>query len=117
MNAEEMRAVLADVRYREYEFVIGGGERLYLQASYMDHDISTNTLTRQFTRKWYVSIHATRSELVQTVLKCCLASAEHRVREGFKYLDRSVYSPHYDVDALWELKGKRENLDYREDQT
>lgn len=116
MTADDMRKILVDVRYHDYDFAIGGGERLYLQASYLDRDISTGALERQFTRKWYVSVHATRSELVQTALKCCLASAEHRVREGFKYRDRSVFSPHYNIDSLWEIANQRKHLDFREDQ-
>ena len=55
-----------------------------------------------------------KSEIVQTALKCILTSAEHRVREHFKYRGSRVYGPHFDVEALHELCIARK-FDYRKD--
>jgi hypothetical protein len=117
MNAAEMRAVLATIEYLDYRFVIvGTEERPELMAQYELADIITGATETQTTRKWHVSIHATKSELVQTAFKCCLTSAEHRCREDFKYRNRRVFGPHFDVDALHQLCSDRK-FDIRPDAT
>ena len=54
-------------------------------------------------RKWYVSQHATTSEIVQTLLKAVLTAEEHEAREHFTYKGRPVFAPHHHVDALRDL--------------
>lgn len=113
MDSTEIRALLKkSVAYLDYTFDVEAGERMYLQAKYMERDIVTGELEMQFTRKWYVSREATKSEIVQTAFKCCITSAEHRCREDFKYRGRRIFGPHFDVDALHRVCGDRE-FDYR----
>lgn len=104
---EEMLRILADVKFPFYTFTVGDKNGfLFLQARYMDLDIDTATQTEQTTRKWYLSPYMTRSELVQTALKCVLTSMEHRTREHFKYRGKRIFGPHLDCDALWEISDK-----------
>ena len=111
MTIEEMRDVMRQVECGEYSFhIIEDGKGAYLQASYPEPDIITTQLATQNTRKWRLSQWMTKSELVQTALKCVLTSVEHRAREHFLYKGRRVYGPHLDVEALWEIAKK---LDYR----
>jgi hypothetical protein len=79
---------------------------LHLQATYLDRDVHTGAVELQYTRRWPLSPHMTRSEVVQTVFKCCATSMEHRAREAFQYRGRRVFGPHFNVDALWELSGE-----------
>ncbi len=73
----------------------------YLQLRYMEDDIEDpGRHEEQRCRKWYVSRHSTKSEVVQTVLKACLTSAEHMVREHFLYAGKRIFSPHLDLDRL-----------------
>lgn len=76
------------------------GDGFYLQIRYMEPDIVSGIPELQSGRKWYVSSHATKSEVVQTVLKAALTSAEHIVREHFRYRGQNIFGPHFDVDAL-----------------
>ena len=95
---------LAEVHYPEHSFVVGRmGDGFYLQIAYVEPDIETGLPANQRGRKWYVSAHATRGEVVQTALKAALASAEHRVREHFTYQGQRIFGPHFDLDALVEL--------------
>jgi len=105
---------LIDVAYPDYHFAVrtNGRGDLYLQAWYNEADIYTGVVCPQYTRRWYLSIRMVKSEFIQTVLKCILTSAEHRVREHFKYQGMRVYSPHHDVDALWQICKDQKN-DYR----
>lgn len=77
-----------------------GSTGFYIQLRYVENDIETGDPADQHGRKWYVSAHSTKSEVVQTVLKACLTSAEHMVREHFTYQGVRVFGPHFDVDQL-----------------
>ena len=113
MNIEEMRAVVAQIRFEDYSFEVGEKNGVpYLRASYTEPDIITHEPTLQRTRKWMLSSHAVKSELVQTAFKCVLTSMEHRAREGFLYKGERVYGPHFDVEALVEI-ARQKRLDYR----
>jgi hypothetical protein len=114
MTLNELRAVLAEIRFYDYEFYVHEDSDFgYLQATYMEADIVTGEPERQYTRKWKLSMHMTKSEFVQTAFKCCITSMEHRTREHFRYKGAAVFGPHFNVDALVDLcKAKRH--DYRE---
>lgn len=130
MNVAEMRAVLELIRVPEFEFKIHAESykiwppklpeeessvitKLYLQGHYTEPDVRSGIPEPQSTRKWILSEHMTKSELVQTAFKCYATSLEHQARESFTYRGRRVFGPHCDVDKLWELVGKDANLDYR----
>jgi hypothetical protein len=95
--------------------------RPYLQVEYAEPDAISGKPSVQRGRKWYVSRFATDSEIVQTCLRACLDSAEHQVREHFKYAPnpgdapRAIYGPHFSADVLYGICGRRENYDARED--
>lgn len=54
-------------------------------------------------RKWYVSKHATGSELVLTAFKAFLTALEHEAREDFKFQGIRVLDPHVSVFGLAHL--------------
>ena len=128
MTLDEMKAIVTDIDYPGYRLKIGtkgasatvsydgysnGAEVVpYLQACYDEPDIVTGQMSEQCTRKWMLSFHMVKSELVQTALKMLLTSHEHRTREHFKYRGERVFSPHFDVDAMWET-ARAKRLDYR----
>lgn len=88
--------ILHDVEYRDWEFVLGDGDR-WLQIRFRDSDGNP-----QHGRKWRLSPHMTRSEFVQTALMAVLAAEEHEAREQFHFRGRAVFGPHIDVEGLWE---------------
>lgn len=59
-------------------------------------------------RKWLLSVHMTKSELIATAFKALITAMEHETREKFTYRGERVYSPHYDVDVL--VAARRTNL-------
>lgn len=64
-------------------------------------------------RKWWLSPHMTKSEVVMTAMKAYLAAVEHEAREAFRYKGALIYGPHIDVDALAEFVRSKDNLDMR----
>lgn len=65
-------------------------------------------------RKWYISEHATVSEIVQTAFKAYLTAIEHEAREQFLWKGQPVFDPHYDLDKLAELRSRPDALKERE---
>lgn len=95
--------ILADVQYLDWVFFVGAdGPRLYLQVTFdMDGSHWTG-------RKWLLSSHMTKSEIVQTAFKAVMTAVEHEVRESFTYRAAAIFGPHYDVDALLSICDARD---------
>lgn len=102
-TAEAVRRILADVSYPGYTFLVGGVDRLHIRGRFEATCADTGATETQLTRRWYISDEASRSEIVQTALKCVLTAIEHEAREAFKYRGRPIFGPHFDVDALHDL--------------
>ncbi len=97
MNKIDILQILDDIEYRGWSFlVLPMGDGFCLQAAFY----AGGALQRG--RKWYVSTHATRSEVVQTALKAVLTAEEHEAREHFRYKGKAIFFPHFDVDELVE---------------
>lgn len=64
------------------------------------------------TRKWYLSPHATDSEVAQTMLKLVLTSVEHEAREAFTYQHKAIYGPHFKATDLMRLNEEHRPHDH-----
>ena len=114
MDTIRANKILDLVHYPQYKLTVttdGRGE-MYLQGSYIEADIFTGKEEIQKTRRWFISPEMSTSELVQTAFKCIITSAEHRVREHFKYKGELVFGPHFNVEDLYNL-AKVAKLDQR----
>lgn len=111
MNRQEIGAVLRDVNFPGYMFqVLEAGGRCYMQGVFEASCSEDNIARLQYTRKWYLSHEATRSEIVQTALKLVLTAVEHEARERFTYRGRPIFGPHFDVDRLVTMFGEGDPL-------
>ena len=74
----------------------------FVQMLYDEPDIDdpTGPPLEQATRKWLVPLEGQPHEVLQTMLKAALGSAEHRVREWFLVDGVRAYGPHQDVERL-----------------
>lgn len=105
MNIDEMRAVVAEVKFPSWVFVVKDGHGgIHLQGFFKARDATTYVGWRNHsTRKWLLSPYMTKSEIVQTAFKCVLTAVEHEAREFFTYKGKPIFGPHFDVDALRDL--------------
>ena len=105
MNIKEMRWVVDQCRFPEYDLRLDETDfgEVYVFGVYVEDDVHTGQPATQTTRRWLLSPEMNRSEIVRTVFKCLMTSAEHRTREAFRYRGRTIFMPHYDVDLLWSL--------------
>lgn len=103
----QFEGALDGVSFRDWTFRIGrdghgaaGGIRFFLQVRATSPCSVTGEPYAWGGRKWFLSSHMTRSEIIQTALMAVLAAVEHEAREDFKYQGRAIFGPHYDVDML-----------------
>lgn len=104
MTRERMIAILGQVTYRNWTYRVGqDGDRLFLQVCFVGACADSGEPANQQGRKWLLSPHMTKSELVATAFKAVLTAEEHEAREAFKYRGQAVFGPHFDVDHLADL--------------
>lgn len=77
--------------------------RFYYQIEATRIDTFTGKLGTGRGSKAYLTPHATRSELVQTVFGLYDAYCHHEVRETFLWRGRRVFGPHIDIEAHWQI--------------
>jgi hypothetical protein len=109
MTIEEIHKLVGSVRYPEWSIeVYGNREFGYLQVTFRARDTDTGDWKTQRGRKWQLSQHMTRSEVIQTAFKAILTAVEHEARESFTYKGVAVFGPHLDVDALVEIHSRHD---------
>ena len=116
MTQNEIRFLLDQIEYKDWHFRLGvKGPVLYLQVVFQapDND-DPGRLEQQKGRKWMLSEHMTRSEIVLTALKAVLTAEEHEAREKFLYKGKAVFNPHFDIEKYVALAGEQA-LDVRAD--
>lgn len=102
MEITEARDVVKNIAYRDWTFEVrSDGEGMYLQARFHAEGVTWGC------RKWRLSKHMTRSEVVQTAFLAVKTAEEHECRERFKYFGIAIFGPHLDADDLVELIGAR----------
>jgi hypothetical protein len=103
---ERFLADLKDVAFEGWDFCVHmDGTRAYLQVGFYEADATAapdapQAKTYQQGRKWLLSPHMTKSEVIQTAFKAVLTAVEHEVREKFRYKGKPIFGPHFHVDAL-----------------
>jgi hypothetical protein len=117
MNKFEILGVLSHVKFRDWVFAVGEDQdRLYLQVCFSEICLASRRGPRllQKGRKYFLSEHMSKSEIVQTALTATLAATEHEAREAFTYKGQAIFGPHWNVDRLVELALQRDSLGARQ---
>lgn len=107
--------VVGQLSYKDWAFRVekDGLGLWFLQVRFSAPDAVTGRTETHGGRKWRVSMHMTRSEIVQTALKAVLTAEEHEARERFLYGGRAIFGPHLNVDTLWDLAGQHDATERR----
>ena len=92
--------ITAEIQFRDWKFLIGEYDgtpgKCYLVIEFEECCIVTGQPATQRSRKWLLSEHMTRGEVVQTAWLAVQTALLHEARESFKYRDRLIF----DLDAL-----------------
>lgn len=107
MKKQEIDNVLSDVKCGmfgvKFSFFIqqkGDGFTLQVGAVLPDNNDEQAPWTLQKGRKWYISSHSIKDEVVGTAFKAILTFVEHELRELFLYRNVAIYNAHVPVDKL-----------------
>ena len=106
---------LQPVQYEDWRFNVCLDDiRPYLQISADAVCSNSGKMHTWKSRKWFLSPHMTRSEVVQTAFKAVMTAVEHEARELFRYKGYAIYSPHYNVERLVALHQSGDAKEIRE---
>jgi hypothetical protein len=99
--ANRVRELIGACAFGAWEFhVIERGEEVYLQLAWEAPCSDRGELNLQKSRKWFVSRHATDSEVVATAFKAVITALEHEAREEFTYCGKPIFHAHQDINLL-----------------
>jgi hypothetical protein len=114
MTYHEILAILEEIVYEDWQVNLhDDNDHWYLQVVFNACDLGRGRFTKQYGRKWRVSPHMTKSEIVSTAFKAVITAVEHEARENFRYKGKAIYGPHLDVDQLVAFVTDKDNLDFR----
>lgn len=122
MNMKEMQALVGLVTYKPgwtIHFSVDTDGRPYIQVSV---DETAEAARCPFTGKvegWrggkrYLSPYMCRQEVVGACLAAVKDAEMHEIHEWFRYRGVTIFNPHLDPDALWEVARFKRNLNIRE---
>lgn len=116
MTFDEIKKIVSLCKYRDWEFrVLEKGDGFLVQLRFMAKDSASDDPTPklQSCRKWYVSSHSSKGEVVRTCWKAVEAAVMHEAQEDFTYRGKSIMNPHLDPDAL--IDGGEQKLSVRKE--
>lgn len=102
---ETIKKILDDVKYKDWVFRLkpkGDGWTLQVIFLAQDNDNPSMVMFPQHCRKYYISQHATKSEIVRSAFLAVRQAEEHEMAELFTYKGERIFNPHVNVDALVE---------------
>ena len=101
MKHNTLDKILNKCKYLDWKFVtMEKGDGFLLQVQFIGRDSITGKVALLKARKWYISSHAAKSEVIRTAFKAVMAAVEHETCEHFKYKNIAIYNPHLDPDHM-----------------
>lgn len=103
MTSNQLYRIIKQLHYKNWTFHIEERKDCFvLQMRFMAYNpAKPNTdMEPQSGRKWFLSKHACKAEVVRTAFKAVLAAEEHEACEHFWYKGTAIHSPHLDPDAV-----------------
>ncbi len=114
LNLNEIVEIVSQITYKDWIFYVNEKNGVpYLQIQFYDICSISKKKEIQKCRKWQLSYHMVRSEVVRTAYKALLAAVEHEAAENFKYKGARIFNPHFDLDNMVDFC-KKENISVRE---
>ena len=97
--------IIEEIKYKDWKFNVDERADCFtLKITFMAPDLHSGKEELQHCRKWFISKHACRAEIVRTAYKAVVAAETHEVDENFQFRDVRVYSPHTDPDDVVDVQ-------------
>lgn len=88
--------------------------RVFLQVVYESPCVNSGKTKEWRGRKWYLSEHMTRDEIIKTSYAAFEAAVSHEVREVFKYDSTALFNPHISYLSMMGIAGEQVRRDGHE---
>jgi hypothetical protein len=114
LTHDDILRVLHDIQFNDWVFDLRlDSGRPYLRVRFAGPCNTTGRFQEWEGRKWFLSSHISKSEIVQTAFKAVITALEHEARETFRYKGEAIFGPHFDCDLLVELCKRSDVLNAR----
>ncbi len=115
-TVEQIREIVGEIQYLDWELRVRmDGDRPYLQV--YGHGPDPNDEMRDApwsSRKWFISPHMCKNEIIRTAYKAVQAAVEHEMNEMFLYRGQQIFSPHMNYDIIAETMSAKNCKDARD---
>jgi hypothetical protein len=103
-----------EIKYKDWEFHVSDNPcDIWVQIRFMAPDnFHGGEAAEQHCRKWRLSIHMSKTELVRTAFLAVIQAERHESEETFLYKGKAVFNSHLDIDKLAGLHDENA-MDYR----
>lgn len=112
---ESIKEIVSNIRCMNYDFIVteyNGKPTLQIQFD-AACNVNGGNIYRQYCRHWVLQYTMCTSEIVRTAYKAAKAAMEHELDEQFKYKEQMIYSPHWNVELLVEMRQRNNASDKR----
>src|SRR5690606_37153327 len=109
LHKKDIDKITSNIKYKDWRFVVGEKNgTLSLQIKFNAPDNYTGEVEEQSCRKYQLSEHMVKTEVVETAWLAVQRAELHEAGENFWYKGVLPYCPHIDIDARVEImKDKR----------
>lgn len=114
-SVDDIREIVAQCSFEDWLIEVKlDGTRPYLQVHCLNGKDADTGLPIEWTgRKWQLSHHMCKNEIVTTAFKAVVTAMEHEVKENFRYRGVAIFNPHLDPDRLAEFAKDERNHNVR----
>ena len=115
MTLLEIKETISQCKFEDWLIEVKTDkDRPYIQIHVLNGKDSVTGGPLEWTsRKWMLSYHMVKNEIVRTAFKAVMTAMQHEVEEGFKYKGVSIYNPHIDPDKLVDFANNSANVQIR----
>lgn len=105
ITKDEIQLILNCIEYKPgwNLRLLDKGDGYLVQVTFLAKDIHTQEDEMQYCRKYYVSPHSCRSEIIRGVHQAIQQAELHEMNETFKYNGVAIFDPHTDLDLVASL--------------
>lgn len=113
----ELRVIVYSVSYLDWNIrLLYDGPRPYLQVHGHGPDPKEGMKDAEWSgRKWFVSPHMCKNEVIRTAYKAIENAVAHEMNENFLYKGVAIMTPHMDYEEIVDIMKDHDCIDSRED--
>jgi hypothetical protein len=104
MKIDEIRAIVANIKYKNWDLHVFENPRFCVQLGWVDKCVVTGETLGMVSRTWeFDQDPLTEDYIVNTVFKAISNAEEHETKEQFRYQGKRIFNPHVKIARLMEV--------------